>query len=70
MNSSLFTADRETHVKIVVVALVAAIVVAAVAITGRIPESGSVTAQRGGAGVIVKAGEPARYSIRSEAAIR
>jgi len=33
MNSSLFTADRTTHLKVVIVSLVASIIVVAVAVT-------------------------------------
>ena len=33
MNSSLFTADRTTHLKVVVVSLIASIIVVAVAVT-------------------------------------
>lgn len=32
MNASLFTADRNTHIKIVVIALIAAIAIAGIAI--------------------------------------
>jgi hypothetical protein len=70
MNTSLFTADRDTHIKIVVVALVAAIAVATVAINARLPDSGSVTAHGRSDSLVVRAGEPARYSVRDEAAIR
>lgn len=70
MNTSFFTADRHTHIKIVVIALIAAIVVATVAVNGRVPDPGNTLARRGGATLVVKAGEPVRYSIRDEAAIR
>ena len=39
-NSSMFTADRMTHLKIVVVALVCATVVAGVGIAARVTDSG------------------------------
>ncbi len=70
MSTSFLTADRNTHVKIVVVALVAAGVVAAVAFKARAPEPGPMAAHSRSDGLVVKAGQPARYSIRDEAAIR
>ncbi len=70
MNTSLFTADRGTHVKIVVIALVAAFVVATVAVNARISDPTATLVRRGGATLVVKAGEPVRYSIRDGAAIR
>ena len=51
-NSSMFTADRMTHLKIVVVALVAGIAVAAFGISARTSADYSQTAQ------VVKAGKP------------
>ncbi|MGO4711732.1 hypothetical protein [Bradyrhizobium sp. 2TAF24] len=39
MNHSLYSADRMTHLRIVVVALVAAIAVAAVGISSRVSQS-------------------------------
>jgi hypothetical protein len=56
-NSSMFTADRLTHLKIVVVALVAAITVATVGITARVtggsgPSAGQIEA------TVIKAGKP------------
>jgi len=40
-NSSMFTADRTTHLKIVVVSLVCATLVAGIGITARVTDSGS-----------------------------
>ena len=37
MNSSIYTADRQTHVKVVVVAIFGATLVAAVAIWAHVP---------------------------------
>ncbi len=70
MNTSLFTADRGTHVKIVVIAMVAALGVATIAVNARISDPGASLVVRGRATLVVKAGEPIRYSIRDEAAIR
>jgi hypothetical protein len=39
-NTSMFTADRMTHLKIVVVSLVCATLVAAVGVTSRITDAG------------------------------
>ena len=39
MNASMFTADRTTHLKIVVVSLVCAILVAGVGIAARVTDS-------------------------------
>ncbi|MGO4714683.1 hypothetical protein [Bradyrhizobium sp. 2TAF24] len=53
MNHSIYSADRSTHLKIVVVALVAAIVVAGVGITAHIgADEGTQTAR------VIKAGKP------------
>ena len=53
-NSSLLTADRMTHLKIVVVSLVCATLVAAVGVTSRIADAGNGRLEA----TIVKAGTP------------
>jgi hypothetical protein len=55
MNHSFHSADRATHLKIVVVALVAAIAVAAFGIAARTNVDHSLTAQ---ATHVIKAGKP------------
>jgi hypothetical protein len=70
MNFSLFTCDRATHLKIVVVALVAAIVVVVAGINARTSDAGSVTAGTKTNGVVVKAGKPAVFSTRDDSTIR
>jgi hypothetical protein len=70
MNSSLFTCDRATHIKIVAVALVAAIVLAVGGIHARIGDAGNLTAGAKTIGTVVKAGRPAVYSTRNDAVIR
>jgi hypothetical protein len=45
MNHSLVTADRTTHLKMVVVSLVAAIIVVVVGITARLADTGQTTAR-------------------------
>ncbi len=69
MNHSLLTADRSTHLKIVVIALVAAIAVVAVGVTARVNEPGTATA-RIQDGPVVKAGKPATYTKSDDSAIR
>jgi hypothetical protein len=62
MNSSLWSAGRNTHLKIVAVALVASIVVVVVGINSRV-ESGAPL-------VLVKAGQPTVYTGNSGPTIR
>jgi hypothetical protein len=70
MNSSFFTCDRTTHLKIAAVSLVAAFVVAAVAIHARVGDRvNSVTSAKTN-GMVVKAGRPAVYSTRDDSAVR
>ena len=64
-NFSLFTCDRNTHLKIVAVALVAAIVIAVGGIHVRVGDAGATTS-----GMVVKAGKPAVYSTRNDSVVR
>ena len=57
-NSSIATADRVTHLKIVAVSLVAAIMVVAVGITARPTVSDTVTARLKADAPILQAGKP------------
>jgi hypothetical protein len=72
MNHSMLTCGRTTHLKIVAVALIAAAVFAAIGLKGRLDDSGagSVTASLKAGGPALKAGKPALYSIRDDAAVR
>jgi hypothetical protein len=70
MNSSLFTCDGATHLKIVAVALAAAIVVVVVGIHARTGDAGNTVASAKTSGPVVKAGRPEVYSTRNDAAIR
>jgi hypothetical protein len=71
MNYSLATADRITHLKIVIVALVAAIVVVAVGITARVATTDTETARVRTQGVVVvKAGAPTAYTRAVTPSIR
>jgi ABC-type proline/glycine betaine transport system permease subunit len=53
-NTSMFTADRMTHLKIVVVSLVCATVVAAVGVTARMADAGNARLES----TVIKAGTP------------
>lgn len=64
MNHSIHSADRATHLKIVVVALVAGIAVAAFGITTRSNVDYTQTAH------VVKAGKPMALTSSDSAAIR
>jgi hypothetical protein len=64
MNHSIHSADRATHMKIVVVALVAGIAVAAFGITARTNVDYSQTAH------VVKAGKPVMVTSSDTTAVR
>jgi hypothetical protein len=66
-NFSIFTADRGTHVKIVVVSLIASILVIAVGITAR---STSDTASMQASTTIVKATKPVMATTTGAGTIR
>jgi hypothetical protein len=68
-NTSLYTADRATHLKIVVVALIAATAIAGIGIAARGVDLGTdiLTAQRGPA---IKAGAPVVWTARDTHIIR
>jgi hypothetical protein len=71
MNHSLATADRTTHLKVVIVALVAAIVVVTVGIAARVTAMDTETARVRTQGVVVvKAGAPKAYARTDTPAIR
>ena len=71
MNSSLLTADRMTHVKIVAVALVATTVVTVVGLSARVGDNTSVASKSAPpATQIVKAGKPAIYTSNGALVVR
>jgi len=70
MNHSLLSADRGTHVKIVVVAVLAALTVVIAGIRAHVSEPGNMTAAIKANGPVVKAGAPAVYSDREGAVTR
>jgi hypothetical protein len=70
MNHSLVTADRATHLKIVAVALVAAIAVVLVGIAARVTDMDSQTARISTHGPVMKAGTPATFTKTDGSTIR
>jgi hypothetical protein len=70
MNSSLRTADPTTHLKIVVVSLMAAIVVTVVGITAHISDSRSATFAMQIDRTVVTAGNPASVAAIDNPTIR
>ena len=69
MNWSIYTADRTTHLKIVVVGLTAALLIAVIGISARHLNLGTdiLTAQNPS---IIKAGGPVAFTTRGGAIIR
>jgi hypothetical protein len=69
MNWSLYTADRTTHLKIVVVSLTAALLIAVIGIAARELNLGTdiMTAQ---APTVIKAGGPVVFTTRDGVTIR
>lgn len=69
MNWSIYTADRTTHLKIVVVGLAAALLIAVIGISARELNLGTdiMTAQNPN---VVKAGGPVIFTDRSGSTIR
>ena len=71
MNSSLRTADRATHIRIVVVALIAAVVVVTVGLNARTPDASAVAATKVRIdGPVQKAGRPTIYSHSDGTTVR
>jgi len=69
-NSSIATADRLTHLKIVAVSLVAAIAVVVVGITARPMVGDGVTARLKAEASIVQAGKPMTLTRSDTSAVR
>ena len=72
MNHSMLTCGRTTHLKIVAVALIAAVLFATVGLKARLDDAcaGNVTASVKAGGPAMKVGKPALYSTRDDAAVR
>jgi hypothetical protein len=69
MNSSMYTADQSTHLKIVLVGLIAALLIAIIGISGRELNLGTdIMAAR--APIVIKAGAPVVFTDRSGAVVR
>ncbi len=66
MNHSIYSADRATHLKIVVVALVAGIVVAGFGITARVTSDDGYTQTAR----IIKAGKPVTVTSSNATLVR
>jgi len=69
MNHSMYSADRATHLKIVVVGLVCAILVAGVGIAARVADSNTATAMKTH-GPVLKAGQPVVVTSSEGSAVR
>jgi hypothetical protein len=69
-NTSMFTADRATHMKIVVVSLVAATLVATGGLYARVSSYNATTDQSASAPAVIKAGQPAVSAKRDGAVVR
>ena len=67
MNHSIYSADRATHLKIVVVALLAAVLVTGLSISARISNSDDAYAQTAR---IVKAGKPVTVTSSNASIVR
>ena len=69
-NSTIFSADRTTHVKIVVISLIASLAVLMVGITARNATTADSAARIQVAGPAVKAGKPVAISPSDTTAVR
>jgi hypothetical protein len=71
MNHSIYSADRATHVKIVVVALVCATAVAGIAIGARVTSvtTGTSVERLQGSGPVVRASRPITVTVRDGVSI-
>lgn len=71
MNHSLYSADRATHLKIVVVALLGATMVAGVGIAARVgSDAGTMTAGVQTDAPVIKAGKPVIWTSSETSAVR
>jgi hypothetical protein len=69
LNHSLLSADRRTHLKIVVVALIAALVVVSIGITAQLTRFETIAGVKSN-GPVLKAGKPASYTGRDAPLVR
>ena len=66
MNHSIYSADRSTHLKIVVMALVAGVAVAGFGISARVNSDGSYTETAR----VIKAGKPVAVTTSNASIVR
>jgi hypothetical protein len=66
MNHSIYSADRKTHLKIVVVALVAGIAVAGFGVSARMNSDEGYTKSAG----VIKAGKPVAVTSSNSSVVR
>ena len=67
-NSSMFTADRMTHIKIVVMSLIASIAMITVVTQARISDGANAAAETHA--VVIKAGKPKAYTDSGHSTVR
>jgi hypothetical protein len=70
MNHSLYSADRATHIKIVVVALVAGTLVAGLGVAARLGDTRTSLANSERAVPVVRTGAPVEWTTRNDTAVR
>jgi hypothetical protein len=70
MNYSMWTADRNTHLKIITLALIGALTVAVVGLNARVEESESLVANAKTNGPVVKANKIIQITTRGAAEVR
>ncbi len=70
MNYSILTADRNTHLKIVTLALIAALTVAVVGLNARVEESGNHVATAKTNGPVVKANKVIQITTSDGSEVR
>jgi hypothetical protein len=69
-NTSMFTADRMTHLKVVVVALFCATLVAGIGVAARVTDTGSSSSSTRIEATVIKAGAPVQASTTDGTAVR
>jgi hypothetical protein len=69
-NTSMFTADRATHMKLVVVSLIAATMIATGGLYARVASYSANPDLRASAPIVIKAGQPALSAKRDGVVVR
>jgi hypothetical protein len=70
MNYSILTADRNTHLKIITLALIAALTVAVIGLNARVEESSNLVATAKTNGPVVKANTAIQITTRDGSEVR